>query len=423
MVRAVGAQKIWKDSTIAQRVSALGKIEESLLANAHIWGQILTQEMGKPIQQAIAELEKCASACTYYAQHLEVFLAPEHIKTEYTESFVIKQPVGIAFAIMPWNFPFWQVIRQAIPAIAAGNAVVLKHASNVPQCAMLLQALFNIKDFPTHLFQTLLIKADQVEEVIKYKEVGIVSFTGSNFAGEQVAALAGKHLKKTVMELGGSDPFIVLSDASLDFTVKSAIAARMQNNGQSCIAAKRIIVVQEVYAEFVKKIKIAMQNLRTGDPSDPKVDLGPLAKLEFCEVLQAQVDSSIAQGAVLLLGGTHQNGIFQATLLVDVLPHMEVFTEETFGPVLCVTKANDVQHALALANESKFGLGASIWTQNIEKAKSLAGQIESGSVFINSIVKSDARLPFGGTKQSGYHRELSLAGFNQFVNLKTVAIA
>jgi acyl-CoA reductase-like NAD-dependent aldehyde dehydrogenase len=383
----------------------------------------MTQEMGKPISQAEAEVAKCAMTCDWFADHAAALLDPEPVATEAAASFVRFDPLGVVLAIMPWNFPFWQVIRCAAPALAAGNTVVLKHASNVPGCALALEDAFRKAGFPEGAFTTLMIPARAVGDVIAHPAVRAVSLTGSEAAGRQVAALAGASLKKTVLELGGSDAFVVLADADVEHAARQAAAARTINNGQSCIAAKRFIVEEPVAARFESAFIESMAVLRMGDPRDRTVQVGPLARRDLVDELAHQVRRTVAAGAMLRLGGRRQTGsgcFFPPTVLTGVLPGMAAFDEETFGPVAPVTRARDAEQALELANCSRYGLGGSIWTADAERGCALAARFEAGAVFVNETVKSDPRLPFGGVKDSGYGRELAAFGLREFVNVKTV---
>jgi succinate-semialdehyde dehydrogenase/glutarate-semialdehyde dehydrogenase len=389
------------------------------------YGKILTLEMGKTITQAIAEVEKCAWVCDYYADNAENILADEIIKTDASQSYVRFDPIGIVLAVMPWNFPFWQVFRFAAPALMAGNVGILKHASNVPMSALAIEEIFTNAGFPENTFKTLLIGSALVKEVINNPKVKAATLTGSEPAGMQVAQMCGAKLKKTVMELGGSDPFIVLEDADIDSAVKTAVTARLINNGQSCIAAKRFIVVEKIYNEFEKKFVEAMSKVKIGDPMNKETELGPIAREDLREELYTQVKQSIEKGAVVLCGGRKLGGdgfYFEPTILANLKKGMPAYDDEIFGPVASLIKAKNENEAIQIANDSAFGLGASLWTSKIDKAKELAQRIETGSVFINGLVKSDPRLPFGGIKNSGYGRELSHYGIKEFVNTKTVWI-
>jgi succinate-semialdehyde dehydrogenase/glutarate-semialdehyde dehydrogenase len=415
----------WSRTTFNERKILLLKTSDILKQNSRKYGEILTTEMGKTLTQAIAEVEKCAWVCEYYANNAESILSEEVIKTDGTESYVRFDPMGIILAVMPWNFPFWQVFRFAAPALMAGNVCLLKHASNVPQSAIAIEEIFKLAGIPEGGFTNLLISSTKVKLVIDNEFVKAATLTGSEFAGEQVAQACGAKLKKTVMELGGSDPFIVLEDANIKDAVNTAVTARLINNGQSCIAAKRFIVVEKVYEEFQKMFVEKMSAVKVGDPMDETTELGPIARKDLLIELEDQVARSVQAGAIILCGGKRINKkgfYFPATILSNVEKGMPAYHEEIFGPVASLIKAKDEHDAIRIANDSRFGLGAAIFTKDISKAKKLAALIESGSVFINGMVKSDPRLPFGGIKLSGYGRELSHYGIKEFVNIKSVWI-
>lgn len=389
-------------------------------------GELMTIEMGKPIAAAVAEAEKCATACRYYAANAERFLADQQVQTEGGRSWVAFQPIGVVLAIMPWNFPFWQVFRFAAPALMAGNVGILKHASNVPQCALAIEEIFRRAGFPDGVFQTLLIGTDLVEGVITDPRVAAVTLTGSEGAGRAVAGTAGRSLKKSVIELGGSDPFVVMPSVDLDAAVSTAVTARMINNGQSCIAAKRFIVHKDIYARFVEQFVSQVSSLRIGDPMDEQTQLGPLATAAIRDELDAQVKATVARGAKVLTGGKRleRAGYFYApTVLADIPPDSPAARDELFGPVASVFRAKDLTEAIALANGTSFGLGASAWTRDKNEQARFIEEIESGLLFINGMVVSDARLPFGGVKNSGFGRELGEFGIREFVNIKTVKVA
>jgi succinate-semialdehyde dehydrogenase/glutarate-semialdehyde dehydrogenase len=426
LARAEAAFPRWRDSDFATRGGLLGAVAAHLRANRDRYALLLTEEMGKPIGQAAAEIEKSAWACDYYAENAEAFLSPEQVETDAGRSFVRFDPLGAVLAIMPWNFPFWQVFRFAAPALMAGNVALLKHASNVPGCALALEEIFTAAGYPDGVFTTLLIGSGATEAVITHPVVTAVTLTGSEEAGVAVATTAGTVLKKVVLELGGSDPFLVLEDADLEPCVATAVTARIINNGQSCIAAKRFIVVKEVAAEFEARFADRLRALRVGDPRAPETERGPLARPDLVNDLHRQVQESVASGARLVTGGRPLDmpGFFYApTLLADVRPGMPGFDEETFGPVAALIQARNAGEAVELGNLSRFGLGASLWTRDTRRAEELARRIESGAVFVNGLVKSDPRLPFGGVKRSGYGRELSRFGIREFVNVKSVWIA
>jgi succinate-semialdehyde dehydrogenase / glutarate-semialdehyde dehydrogenase len=404
----------------AQMLLKAGRIVE---ADAEHFGRIMTQEMGKTLQSAVAEAQKCALACRYYAEHGAQHLADEIITTGASSSFVRNQPLGPVLAIMPWNFPFWQVFRFAAPALMAGNVALLKHASNVPQCALALQEIFCTAGFPEGSFQSLLIDSNQVEAVIKDKRIVAATLTGSEPAGQAVASQAGKQIKKTVLELGGSDPFIVMPSVNLTDAVTHAVNARIINNGQSCIAAKRFIVAEGIYDDFERLFVERMEGLNVGDPMDPNVNIGPLATPEIREDLHGQVTRAVESGAHLVTGGRKIDGpgnFYRPTVLTNVSRESPVYYEEFFGPVAMLFAAKDVTEAIEIANDTPFGLGSSVWTQDEAEMEQFIDGIEAGQVFVNAPVASDPRLPFGGVKRSGYGRELSAAGIREFVNMKTV---
>jgi len=413
----------WRKTTIAERSKLMRNLAGLLRARRTELARLMTLEMGKPIGAAEGEIDKCAWACDFYAEKGEEFLAPRHVAAGAAASYVRYDPLGVVLAVMPWNFPFWQVFRFAAPALMAGNVAVLKHASNVCGCALTMEKLLAEAGFPEDVFGALLISSQRVEEAIRHPAVRGITLTGSEQAGMAIAAAAGRQLKKTVLELGGSDPFIVLADADVAAVAEKAAAARTINNGQSCIAAKRFIVEAPIAADFCQALSAAMQRLKMGNPLDRANDLGPLARRDLVDDLHRQVTQSVAAGARVMCGGSVPSGIgyyYPATVLADVRPGMAAFDEETFGPVAAVVSARDVREAIALANRSSFGLGASIWTNDGSRAECLAAEIEAGCVFINDVVKSDPRLPFGGVKRSGYGRELSDIGMHEFVNIKAV---
>jgi succinate-semialdehyde dehydrogenase / glutarate-semialdehyde dehydrogenase len=415
-------QKTWQEISISERVKHLKNLQTILLKNKETYARLITTEMHKPITQAIAEVEKCALLCDYYLKNAESFLEPKKIKTENTESYVSYEPLGVILGVMPWNFPFWQVFRFAVPTITAGNTVVVKHASNVPKCATVIQTIFEEAGFPKGCYQNLPISSNKVVEVISNPIIKAVSLTGSEQAGIAVATEAGKHLKKCVLELGGNNAFIILEDANLEKAVATAVNARMQNAGQSCIAAKRFLVHESIHDNFVVQLKAAVEKLKSGDPLDNDTQIGSLARVDLAKELEIQVGKSIEMGAKLLLGGNRNEAFFEPTILSQVTPKMPVFKEETFGPVAAITSFKTVDEAISLSNQSDFGLGVSIFTRNIEYIKTKISAFNEGAVFINEMVKSDPRLPFGGIKKSGYGRELAEDGIKEFVNIKTVVI-
>ena len=415
-------QENWKEKPIIYRLSFLLNLNKNLLKNKNAFAEVITNEMHKPISQAVAEVEKCALLCNYYYENAESFLVTKHIKSETSESFVNYEPLGVILGIMPWNFPFWQVFRFAVPTIIAGNTVVVKHASNVPISAELIQELFEQAGFPKGCYQNLPISSKEVANVIANPIIKAVSLTGSEQAGIAVATEAGKHLKKCVLELGGSNAFIILEDANLKIAVATAVNARMQNTGQSCIAAKRFLVHESVAEEFINNFKVAIQNLKTGNPLDKETQIGSLARIDLAEELENQVQRSIQMGAQLILGGKRNNAFYEPSILTNVTAEMPIFKEETFGPVAAITTFKTIEEAIALSNESQFGLGVSIFTSDIDFIKTKISSFNEGAVFINEMVKSDPRLPFGGIKKSGYGRELAEDGIKEFVNVKTVVI-
>ena len=416
----------WKKKNFARRRDLMQRAAQILTAEKEPLGRMIVEEMGKPIRQARAEIEKCAWVCEYYAENAARILHPEKIKTDASESYVRFDPLGIVLAVMPWNYPFWQVFRFAAPTLMAGNVCLLKHASSVPRCALRIEEIFQAAGFPPGVFKTMLIGPAMVEAVIRHSLVRAVTFTGSESAGKKVAELAGRYLKKTVLELGGSDPFIVLADADLESVVRTAVESRAINNGESCIAAKRFIVVEEIAGEFEARLVRGMRELRVGDPIDESTDLGPLARPDLVRELDRQVNRSVESGAKLLTGGrTHAQlggNYYEPTVLGRVEKGMPAYHEELFGPVAAVIRAENERDAVRIANDTDYGLGASLWTRDIERAKRLTPEIDSGLVFVNGMVKSDPRLPFGGVKSSGYGRELSDYGIREFVNIKTVWI-
>ena len=412
----------WKNTAFHERSTCFVNLAAVLRRNKEDYARTITREMGKVIKESRSEVEKCADACQYYAEHGEQLLTDQPIATEAKKSFVHYQPVGAVLAIMPWNFPFWQVLRFAAPSLMAGNVGLLKHASNVSQVSLTLEKAFLEAGFPEGVFQSLLIDVKKVEGIIEQKIVQSVTLTGSEYVGSQVAAIAGKNIKKTVLELGGSDPFIVLKDADLVKAAKIATQSRMQNAGQSCIAAKRFIIMEAVKEEFLRLFRENIAALTQGDPMDEKISTGPMARLDLAEATDKQVKDSVTTGAELLVGGQRNGCNYQPVLLDHVRPGMPVFDEETFGPVAAVITVKDEAEAIAMANSSRYGLGSSLWTKDVEKARALAYQLEAGAVFVNSLMRSDTRLPFGGTKKSGYGRELSELGIKEFTNAKTIYI-
>jgi succinate-semialdehyde dehydrogenase / glutarate-semialdehyde dehydrogenase len=422
---AADAFRRYRRTPLAERSRLLLRAAEILESEKEKFGRLMVTEMGKTLKAAIEEAAKCAWGCRYYAEHAERFLADEVVETTATRSFVTYQPIGPILAIMPWNFPFWQVFRFAAPALAAGNVGLLKHASNVPQCALAIQDTFRRAGFPEGCFQTLLIETDRVRRVIEDPRVAAATLTGSTGAGSHVASAAGKQIKKTVLELGGSDPFIVMPSADLDAAIRTAVKARTINNGQSCIAAKRFIVAEEVADEFERRLVAGMEALVVGDPMDQSTDIGPLANEAQVKTLADQIARSVRAGARLLTGGYPMNRpgcYFAPGVLTGITPDSPAYTEEIFGPIALLHRVPDIDEAIRIANDSEFGLGASAWTQTPRERDRFIGELEAGMVFINAMVASDPRLPFGGVKQSGYGRELSHYGIREFVNIKSVWI-
>ncbi len=417
------AQQAWAQTSFSQRAEVLRNAAKQLHAQRDHYATLITQEMGKPLREARAEVEKCATVCDYYAQHGEEFMRAEPVASDAGKSYIAHYPLGVVLAIMPWNFPFWQVFRAAAPALMAGNALLLKHAPNVPQCALAIEAMFRDCGLPDGVLTSLMIEVEQTAEAIASPHVHAVTLTGSEAAGRKVAALAGQHLKKCVLELGGSDPFIVLHDADLELAVDMAMASRFMNCGQSCIAAKRFIVVPQIADEFLRALKIKVETLKVGDPMDEATQIGPMARLDLRDTLHKQITDSIAQGAVAVTGCKpveREGFLYQPSILDQVTADTRAWHEELFGPVASVIRAASETDALRIANETNFGLGSSIWSKNTARAEQLAAHIQAGSTFINGMVKSDPRLPFGGIKASGYGRELSRLGMHEFVNAKTV---
>ena len=416
----------WRNKSISYRSKKMKNLAELLRKRKEELGILMTQEMGKPINQSIAEAEKCAWVCEYYADNAEQFLSNKEISTDSTKSFISFQPIGLVLAIMPWNFPFWQVFRFAAPTLMAGNVGILKHASNVQGCAKEIEKLFLESGFPKNAFSNLVIGSNKVSNVINNPLVRAVTLTGSTPAGKAVASLAGSLLKKTVLELGGNDPYIILEDADLNNAAESCIAGRMLNTGQSCIAAKRFIVVKSCLNDFIVKVEQKINNMKMGDPLDSTVDVGPMVNNDARDELHQQVMMSIDKGAILRSGGIIpeiEGSFYPPTLLTNVKPGMSAFDDELFGPVAVIISAEDENHAIELANKTNYGLGAAIFTRNLDKGEKIAiNELEAGSCFVNDFVRSDPRLPFGGIKESGYGRELSEYGILEFVNIKSVVI-
>ena len=423
--QVVAAQRGWRGMSIEERSVPMRRAAQLLRERAGSYGALITSEMGKPIVEAEAEVAKCALACEHYADHAAEYLADAPVATESLESYVAYQPLGVVLAIMPWNFPFWQVFRAGAPSLMAGNGIVLKHASNVPQSALAAEEVIRDAGFPDGLLRTVLVAGSDTERLIDDERIAAVTLTGSSEVGARIASLAAGRLKKQVLELGGSDPFVVLADANLEHAARTAARARNQNNGQSCIAAKRFIVEESVADEFGTLFADAVRALRVGDPASRETNVGPLARSDLRDTLERQVTESRRMGAEPLVGGDRVNGrgyFYAPTVLDGVTRTMPAFREETFGPVAALLRARDVDHAIGLANDSEYGLGAAVWTRDLEAAKEIARRIEAGTVFVNGLVASDPRMPMGGVKRSGYGRELGRHGIWEFTNIQTVRI-
>lgn len=416
----------WRKTPFSHRSRLMLSLSDLLKSKKEELAFLMAHEMGKVKSEGIAEIEKCAWVCEYYARNAESFLQNEMVETQYTRSFVSYQPMGTILAVMPWNFPFWQVFRFAAPTLMAGNTAVLKHASNVPGCAMAIEDLFREAGFPENVFKTLLIGSSQVEKVIRHHAIKAVSLTGSTPAGKSVAGIAGSVLKKCVLELGGSDPYLILQDADVEKAAEICAAGRLLNAGQSCIAAKRFIVVEDIYARFLEHFTHAMNESHFGDPCDEETTMGPLARVDLRDELHQQVINSVKKGAEIVIGGEipMRNGAFYPpTILENVKPGMPAYEEELFGPVAAVIQVKNGDEAVKVANDTEFGLGAAVFTADIQKGEQLAElKLDAGCCFVNDFVKSDPRLPFGGIKESGFGRELSSHGIKEFVNIKTVVV-
>ncbi|AFL81652.1 NAD-dependent aldehyde dehydrogenase [Aequorivita sublithincola DSM 14238] len=412
----------WRETSYSERKKLMLAAAAELKKNTREYAEMMSLEMGKPISQAIGEVEKCAWVCEFYAENAEKQLQDEVVQTDAFKSYVSYEPLGIVLAVMPWNYPFWQVFRFAAPALMAGNIGLLKHASNVFGSALNIEKVFKRAGFPENCFTTLLIGSKDVKEVLENEKVKAVTLTGSGPAGASVASIAGENIKKSVLELGGNNALIVMKDADIDKAVATCVQARFQNTGQSCIAGKRLIIDESISEEFVEKMVIKVRELKSGDPMDEKTYVGTLAREDLAKDLEKQVNASLKSGAKLAIGGNRQGAYYEPTILTNVSQKMTVFEEETFGPVLSVTTFKTVEEAVEMSNNSEFGLGVSIFSKNIEAAEKLAFQFDEGAVFINELVKSDPRLPFGGIKKSGYGRELSQHGIHEFVNRKTIFI-
>jgi acyl-CoA reductase-like NAD-dependent aldehyde dehydrogenase len=413
----------WSRVSFDDRAKVLNRVGELLRGEVDHHASIMTREMGKPIAEAASEVEKCAWGCDYYAEHAEGFLAPEPMPSDSPLSRVVFEPMGVVMAIMPWNFPYWQVFRFGAPALMAGNSVVLKHAPNVPRCALEIEDLFRRAGLPDGAFRSVFAEIDVAESLIGHPLVRAVTLTGSERAGSRVAEIAGRHLKKTVLELGGSDPFIVLDDADLEGAIETGAKSRFQNAGQSCIAAKRFILTERIAQDFEDRLVAEVERLVVGDPTDPETQIGPLAREDLRDNLAGQVEESVAAGANVLTGGRPVEGrgyFYQPTVLSQVDRDMPVMREETFGPVAVLTRVAGPEEAIQVANDTPFGLGGNVWTSNLDLAREMARRIYTGGVFINGMTHSDPRLPFGGVKRSGWGRELSKFGIREFVNIKTI---
>jgi succinate-semialdehyde dehydrogenase/glutarate-semialdehyde dehydrogenase len=420
--RARTAFLSYRETSFARRSELMNRVSGILRAKSPEFAELITREMGKPVKESEAEVKKCAWACEYFASHGEEFLSDRVVETEAEESRVLFQPLGPVLAIMPWNFPFWQVFRCAAPALIAGNTLLLKHASNVQGCAGAIGEIFREAGYEEGVFQNLAISSDRVAPVIAHEYVRAVALTGSEAAGRAVAALAGQHLKKCVLELGGSNAFVILNDANQELALNIAMPARLQNGGQSCIAAKRFIMESWIAEDFVPELQKRIGQLVVGDPMDMNTDIGPLSSVRQAQEVEKQLLESLDKGAKLLTGGRRKDAFFEPALVTGVKPGMPLFDEEVFGPVFAVTEAESPEHALELSNRSRFGLGMQLFTQSESAAKMFIEKAEEGAVFVNAMVKSDPRLPFGGVKNSGYGRELSMEGIREFVNIKTVWI-
>jgi succinate-semialdehyde dehydrogenase/glutarate-semialdehyde dehydrogenase len=426
LTKAASAYKTHRRLPFAERAALMNRAADILEEEKNALGKLMTLEMGKPTAAAIAEAEKCASACRYYAERAEAFLADENVVVKDGRAWIAYQPIGPVLAIMPWNFPFWQVFRFAAPALMAGNVGILKHASNVPQCALAIADVFERAGFGEGVFQALLVESSAVADIIADSRIAAVTLTGSEGAGRSVASTAGKHLKKTVIELGGSDPFILMPSADVAAAAKTAVTARMINNGQSCIAAKRFIVHEKIYDDFMARFVDGAAALRVGDPMDAKTQVGPLATAQIRDDLEKQVNATVAAGARVLTGGKRIDGrgfYFQPTVLSEIPEGSAAESEELFGPVASVWRVDSIDQAIERANGTSFGLGASAWTEDAEEREQFVREIEAGLVFINGMVASEPALPFGGVKSSGYGRELSEFGIREFVNIKSVKIS
>jgi succinate-semialdehyde dehydrogenase / glutarate-semialdehyde dehydrogenase len=422
LLQSAEAHSHWKNTSFEHRSGLMKEAAALMRSGINIFAGSITAEMGKPIKESKAEIEKCAWVCDYYAKNAQQFLSAEVIGSDAFQSRIYYEPLGSVLGIMPWNFPFWQVFRFCVPTLMAGNTVLLKHASNVQMCAAHIEKIFADAGFPLPVFRNLVVGSARVENIIRNPSVKAVSLTGSDLAGQRVAATAGMEIKKSLLELGGSNAFVVLEDADIKKASAIAVKARFQNAGQSCIAAKRFIVHEKISDEFISLFAEAIRKLKTGDPSMEETEIGPLASIRQAEGVEEQVRKSVAMGAKIIIGGNRDKAFFEPSLITNVCPGMPLFDEEVFGPVAPFTVVENASEAVALANATGFGLGVSLFTEDLEKAAALVHEFEDGAVFVNAMVKSDPRLPFGGTKRSGFGRELAVQGIREFVNIKTVYI-
>ena len=422
LVLAQKAYTHWQQTSFKERSEKMLQVAQILRSRKEVLAHLITTEMGKILPESYAEIEKCATHCEYFSAHSETFLQDVPIQTETYQSIVSFEPVGAILAIMPWNYPFWQVFRYLAPTVMAGNISLLKHAPNVIGCGIAIEDIFIEAGFPPGVFQNMILDTNHIERIIQANIIQGVTLTGSERAGTSVAAIAGKHIKKSVMELGGSDPFIVLEDADIQKAARIAVQSRFLNAGQACICAKRFIVVDRVFDDFLDAFQQEMQTYKQGDPLNSETRVGPMARIDLAQKLKTQLDQSISQGARLLMGGQVSDCAFTPTLLGNIHSEMTVFQEETFGPLAAILGAKDAEQAIRIANQSRYGLAASLWTKNLDHAYQLSKKIEAGNVFVNSLVRSDSRLPFGGIKKSGFGRELSDWGQKEFTNMKTIVI-
>jgi succinate-semialdehyde dehydrogenase / glutarate-semialdehyde dehydrogenase len=422
LLHSADAFEKWKRTDFGYRKSLMNKAADLLVKNVMEYSKTITMEMGKPISESKAEVEKCAWVCDYYAKNSEDFLKDEYVDTDAYLSYTRYEPLGTVLGIMPWNFPFWQVFRFAVPTIMAGNTVLLKHASNVQMCAQHITNIFGQSGFPSSVFSNLTLGSDRVHNIIEHNVVKAVSLTGSEIAGQKVAETAGRNIKKCLLELGGNNAFIVLEDADLERAAETGIKARMMNAGQSCIAAKRFIIHAEVKDKFIELFREKLNILKQGNPEQDGINIGPLATIQQAEAVEKQVNTSVEMGARIIAGGKRMDAFYTPTIVVDVRPGMPLFDEEVFGPVAPIIIARDTADAVMLANLTKFGLGVSLFTNDLDKAQKMVSDFNDGAVFINELVKSDPRLPFGGTGRSGFGRELAIQGIREFVNIKTVYV-